>query len=766
VKTRRSRLPRFRPALLLLTLSIIVLLTPLRASASQLIVNGSFERNLSEWQATEVSKGVVLEWDDAGFKDDGSALLKASGRSRSGETQAVQNTWLHINAGAEGTLEFAWKKNWSAILPIQHNIYIDLVKPDKTIARIWENKTLLNDNTWRAGSIDIGRFLDQKGTYSLVLGAIFENGKADGAATYAWFDDVRLNISNSMLKGSKTSLLMPTGSGKLVGKSYLIGGIAVDDIGISKVQVAIERLYDQTYWNGNSWVKERFWNEAAVTGGRGTRIASWSYTWPLPTSDGATYKIYARTENITNNLELVPVESIAQVDNVGPTGGISIEGGAEHVNSEAVRLDIDIKGATKMRFSTDNAKSWSEWEDFIAAKKLTLPKGDGTKIVTAQFKDDSGNGFQISDSVVLDTTAPVTRHIYPAQKAKNVSPNSSIGVVFYEKMAPWSFRNDGTEIGSTLFLKQGSRWIAADASYEDKTKTVKLVPHGPLDTGTTYTVYLTDRIKDRAGNPLAANFSWEFTTSGSFQSMLKETVGATGGTVHGADNLVSLEIPQDALAADTVVTIEELRDKKVPPMKGMTRYSAVYQLSPNELPFNSPVTLRIKYKQDDVHNPTELRLVYFDETQEKWLPVQNAAIDLVNNQITAKITKMMTVTVTAQDDASAPSTSIIAPTGATEIAGRIANIFGVSHDNSGVSRVELSIKHQSDNTYWNGSDWQQAEVWLKSKATTQKDRTKATWSYMWALPDNKFTVYEIRARATDKGGNVEASPDLVRVRLR
>ncbi|MBS3909783.1 MAG: Ig-like domain-containing protein [Actinobacteria bacterium] len=766
MEIRQLRPLCLRSLKLLIAVFLIITGAQGSAAASQVIVNGSFEKDLGEWRVREVTKGAVFQWDEAGAGADGGALFKTTGRSRRGETQASQNKWVHIESGSRGLLRFSWKKNWSAILPIEHKVYVNLIKPDQTVASIWSNKTLLNDNTWRVESIDVSRFLDQKGQYSLVVGASFENGKANNAATYAWFDNVSLEVSNSMLKGPKTSFLMPSGRDKIVGKTYLVTGIAHDDIGVSKVRVAIERLYDNTYWNGNSWVATEFWNEAKSSGSSGNTVASWRYKWQLPTSDGALYRLYARTENITSNTELTPAESIAQVDNVGPTGSIYVEGEAEYVNTEAVRIDIDIKGATKMRFSADDAKTWFPWESYKASKKLTLPEGDDTKIVTAQFKDDSGNSYQISDSIILDTTQPVTRHIFPAQKAKNISTDSSVGVVFYEKMAPWSFRNDGTELGSTFYLKQGSRWVAAKVSYDDKTKTAKLVPYGPLDSGTTYTVHLKDLIKDKAGNSLAANFSWDFTTSGSYTSLFKETVGAVGGTIHGGDQSISLEVPADALTAETLLTIEELRDKKVPPMKGMTRYSPVYQLSPKELPFNTAALLKIKYRQDEVHNPTELRLVSFDEEREKWLPVQNAVIDLVNSQITAKITKLMTVTVTAQDDASPPSTTIIAPTGASEITGRLFNIFGVSRDNSGIARLDISIRRQSDNAYWTGSEWQPTEVWLKTKVVTEKDRSKATWSYGWRLPDNKFTVYEIRARATDKSGNVESNADLVRVRLR
>jgi len=736
------------------------------ASASQLVLNGNFNGNLDNWVAEEITKGAKMSWDTAGFEDDGSILFKISGRRTRGETRAAQKIVTRIQAGSSGKLEFAWKKNWSAILPIEQRIYAQLIKPDKTTVTLWVDKTLLNDNVWTAQSIDISGFLDQDGQYSVRFGAAFENGNSSAATTYAWFDNVRLTTSTGTTNKPKTSLISPTGFHKLAGKSYPVNGIAISDVGVAKVEIAIVRLYDNSYWNGNSWVKDIFWNQAEITSDKGKRLAAWAYVWPLPTSDGAHFKILARSTDITENVEVPPIENNVQVDNVGPTGNIYIEDAATYTNNRQVRVDIDVKGATKMRFSVNNGASWTSWESFAVGKTLTLPKGDGTKVVSAQFKDDSNNIYRISDSIMLDTTPPVTRHTFPTDKAKDITPNSSIGVVFYENMDPLSFKNDGTEQGSTIYIKQGSRWIAAETSYDDKTKTAKLVPKNPLDPGTIYTVYLDSGIKDAAGNALAANFSWNFTTAGSYRFSFKETIGAAGGKLEDGNQIISLEIPQGALAADTVVAIEELRDNKVPKMDGFTRYSPVYQMTPAQLPFIVPATLKIQYKLDEIPNPTDLRLVMYDDQQKKWLSAPDARIDLVNNQIIAPLPHLTIVAVTAQKDTSAPTTTIMAPTGAAELAGRLYNAYGLSTDNSGIAKVELAINRQSDNAYWNGADWQASEVWVEAKIVDKTERTRVTWFYRWVLPADKYTAYQIRARATDNDGNVESNPNAIQVKLK
>ncbi|MBE0448164.1 MAG: Ig-like domain-containing protein [Actinobacteria bacterium] len=766
MEIRRSFLIKLRLLILAIALFLTLSLFPNAVSADQLLLNGNFKDDIKNWKPKDQSKGMEMVWDAAGYKDAGSALFKISGRRVQGEMSATQQAAVQVQAGSKGKVEFAWKKNWSAILPLGQRIYLELVKPDKTTVTIWADKTLLNNNIWTVSSVDVSSFLDQNGRYSIRLGAAFENGNAGEATTYAWFDNVRFDISAGLNSRPKTSLINPVGISKLVGERYPIGGIATDDVGIEKVEVAIIRLYDNTYWNGTSWVTNEFWNQADITSGKGDRMATWSYVWPLPTSDGASFKILARSVDIAENMESSPVENTVQVDNVGPTGNIYIEDTATHTNSEQVHVSIDIKGASKMRFSLDNGNSWTKWEKFAVAKMLMLPKGDGTKVISAQFRDDSRNNYRVSDSIVLDTVSPVTRHVFPATNAKKVSLNSSVSIVFYENMDPSSFKNDGTERGSTLYIKQGSRWVAAKVSYDERTKTAKLIPNNQLSAGTVYTVHLNGGLKDIAGNALASNLSWSFTTAGSYISSFKGTIGVAGGKLEDGNQAISLELPKGALSADTVITVEELRDKEVPQMIGLTRYSPVYRITPGRLPLSAPATLRIKYRLDEVPNQTDLRLIFYDDQQQKWLPVPNASIDLANNQVIASIAFLTTIAIVAEEDGSAPTTAIMAPTGMVGFASRAYNIYGLSTDNLGIASVELAISRQSDHAYWNGTDWQASEVWVKAKIIARKERSSATWSYRWILPEGGNTDYQIRARAIDSSGNIESSPNIVQIRLK
>ncbi|MHB8842008.1 MAG: Ig-like domain-containing domain [Candidatus Aquicultor sp.] len=760
----KSILSAPRLLILLVALWLALSLSPTVAHADQLVLNGDFKNDLSNWGSRELAKGIPMSFDSAGFENGGSLGFTISGRRSRGESSAKQRITIPIKAGSTGKIEFAWRKNWTTILPLEQRIYINLTKPDNTSVTVWANRQVLNDNTWVTDSVDISQYLNQTGGYHISVGAAFENGNAREAVTYAWFDSVKLDIAMGLSSAPQTSFLNPTGASKLTGSIYPISGVAVDDAGVTKVELAITRLYDKAWWNGTSWVKNECWNAAKVTSSA-ERSVTWIYPWPLPTSDGAHFKILGRSVDVTANKESIPIENDVAVDNVGPVGNIFIEDAATYTNSQKVRIDIDVQGAAEMRFSLDNGQTWTDWEKYAPTKTLILPKGDGMKIVNGQFKDDSDNSYVISDSITLDTVSPVTRHIFPAMNATKVLPGTGIGIVFYEHMDPLSIKNDGTEQGSTFYLKQGSRWISASASFDEKAKSAKLIPRDRLESGTAYTVYLTTGIKDAAKNPLAANFSWSFTTEGSYQSSFKQTVGPAGGVVTDNNQTVSLEVPASALSTETTIMLEELRGNDVPDVTGATRYSPVYRIDPLQLPLGSPATFRIKYKPDEIPDPTSLRLVSYDEKHKKWMPVQNTRIDLVNNQLVAPLPALVMVTVIAQSDPAGPSTAIIDPTGVNEIGGRTYAIYGLSTDNAGIARVEVSISRQSDKSYWNGTDWQTAETWLPAKTINGKGSPEASGRYLWILPEDRFTSYILRARAIDNAGNVESNPNIVGIKL-
>ena len=108
-----------------------------------------------------------------------------------------------------------------------------------------------------------------------------------------------------------------------------------------------------------------------------------------------------------------------------------------------------------------------------------------------------------------DTTAPTITQRTPAPNATNVPRNTNVDVQFSEPMNP------ATINGSTVGLrKQGAGSdVPASVSYAGNTATID--PNADLDPSAVYDVTVkggASGVTDAAGNPLAADDTWSFTT--------------------------------------------------------------------------------------------------------------------------------------------------------------------------------------------------------------------------------------------------------------
>ncbi|WP_225896428.1 DUF4082 domain-containing protein [Amazonocrinis nigriterrae] len=115
-------------------------------------------------------------------------------------------------------------------------------------------------------------------------------------------------------------------------------------------------------------------------------------------------------------------------------------------------------------------------------------------------------------SIGPDTTPPTVTSASPNSGASGVSTSTTVTVTFNEAM-------DSATINSNSFeLRNSSNApVTATISYNTANRTATLTPTSPLANSTTYTVTVkggsTDpRVKDLAGNALAANFTRSFTT--------------------------------------------------------------------------------------------------------------------------------------------------------------------------------------------------------------------------------------------------------------
>lgn len=102
----------------------------------------------------------------------------------------------------------------------------------------------------------------------------------------------------------------------------------------------------------------------------------------------------------------------------GITSGV-INGGAAYATTQVGTLDTVVTGSDvaqmKVWGSVDPAfdaniqatEGASTWVTYSASKAIKLSTGDGSKTISFKVRDDVGNEAAGSDSITLDTTAPV-----------------------------------------------------------------------------------------------------------------------------------------------------------------------------------------------------------------------------------------------------------------------------------------------------------------------------------------------------------------------
>ena len=133
-----------------------------------------------------------------------------------------------------------------------------------------------------------------------------------------------------------------------------------------------------------------------------------------------------------------------------------------------------------------------------------------TATVTTGAQDAAGNPLASdvswSFTVEIDTAAPTVNPGTPTAAETNVDWNTTVTAVFNEPM------NGATINASTFTLEDNiGTPVAGVVSYSGVTAT--FTPAAQLDQNITYTATVTTGAQDTAGNPLASDMSWSFTTA-------------------------------------------------------------------------------------------------------------------------------------------------------------------------------------------------------------------------------------------------------------
>ena len=113
----------------------------------------------------------------------------------------------------------------------------------------------------------------------------------------------------------------------------------------------------------------------------------------------------------------------------------------------------------------------------------------------------------VGGTPVPDTTAPTVSSTSPANTANGVPLNSSVSATFSESMTNSTLSTASFSLKAT----SGGAVVTGTVTVSGNTATFK--PTTALAGSTEYTANVTTAAKDAAGNALAANYIWSFTTA-------------------------------------------------------------------------------------------------------------------------------------------------------------------------------------------------------------------------------------------------------------
>ena len=170
-----------------------------------------------------------------------------------------------------------------------------------------------------------------------------------------------------------------------------------------------------------------------------------------------------------------------------------------------------------------------------------------TGTVKTGAKDLAGNAiaanytFSFTTADAPDLTLPMVNSTDPLNNAIGVARNKVVVLTFSEAMTA------STINGTTFTLKQGTTPVSGTVAYSGTTST--FTPTNGLAASTTYTATITTGAKDLAGNALAANIVWSFTTGGNVSGLAVVNLGAAGNYVILAKTAINNN-PTSAITGD------------------------------------------------------------------------------------------------------------------------------------------------------------------------------------------------------------------------
>ena len=286
---------------------------------------------------------------------------------------------------------------------------------------------------------------------------------------------------------------------------------------------------------------------------------------------GQSYGRYVRCQDTASNANATDLAiSFSVPDTTAPTVSVSAPAaGATVAGAVSVSANAsDNVGVVGVQFLLDGVNLGAE--DTVAPYTVswnTASATNGAHSLTARARDAAGSqttSAAVSVTVsnaVPDTTPPTVTAAAPAAGATGVSGTANVTATFSEAL-------DATTINATTFeLRDAANaLVAAAITYNATTRVATLNPTPTLTQAAVYTATVrggaTDpRVKDAAGNALAANASWSFTIAADTIAPTVTASSPASGTTGVSRTANVTATFSEAMDATTINTnTVELRD--------------------------------------------------------------------------------------------------------------------------------------------------------------------------------------------------------------
>src|SRR6266542_3227026 len=304
----------------------------------------------------------------------------------------------------------------------------------------------------------------------------------------------------------------------------------------SAVSATFSEAMDSTTINATTFTLRVTATSAAVVGtvsyNAATNTATFTPTGPLLPSTTYTARITTGAKDLAGNALTAQVEwtfitgtgpdttpptvvstSPAAGSTTSATGGpitMTFSEPMDPTTINATTVTLRVTATSALVTGTVSYTAATNTASFTPSAPL-VNNTQYTATVTTGAKDLAGNALtsNFSFSFTVDTTPPtVVSPTSPADGAISVPRNTTVSVTFSESM-------DASTITATTFTLKttvGAIAVTGVVTYNPATRVATFTPSAALAALTQYTATITTGAKDLAGNALASNFTFSFTT--------------------------------------------------------------------------------------------------------------------------------------------------------------------------------------------------------------------------------------------------------------